>query len=339
MRGRNHAAAHTDSRDSIRSTWRGVRRAVTRDKAESIFLLHVAAIERLTACACRRSRMAGDEIDDLKSHVKLALIQGDYAIIRKFEGRSSFTTFLTTVIRRLISQHRIKERGRWRPSAKAKRLGQLAIEAERSLTREGQTVHEAAQLLAGQYPGRLSSEILELINQLPQRRVRPRHVPAPDAARAGIQPDDPLQDLLNRELSLRAARALHLVQSAIAALPAVDQRILRQRFFCEQNVRVIADSVRIRPRDAYKRLYASLSRLRASLEEKGFTRREILDLTGQVRHAIDDLVEPVGLNPSGGAGSARVWDHPCSSARTPLSAPPWIPDSTPCCSTAHLAGQ
>jgi RNA polymerase sigma factor (sigma-70 family) len=265
---------------------------VTKDEAEAIFLRHLAAIERLTANACRQSRIAGDEIDDLTSHVKLALIQGDYAIIRKFQGRSSFTTFLTTVIRRLISQYQIKERGRWRPSAKAKRLGQLAMTVERLLTREGWSISEVAREVARRHPGCATGDILEIAHQLPQRHGRPQQVSISDHLHTVIDADDPLQTILNRELSLRATRAVNLLQTAIATLSVLDQTILRKRFLAEQKVRVIADSLQVSPRKAYKRLYASLSLLRLRLEEQGFMRREILDLTGHESPALDDLSRP-----------------------------------------------
>jgi hypothetical protein len=163
---------------------------VTKDEAEAMFLRHLAAIERLTANACRQSRIAGDEIDDLTSHVKLALIQGDYAIIRKFQGRSSFTTFLTTVIRRLISQHEIKEWGRWRPSAKAKRLGQLAMTVERLLTREGWSIPEVAHEVARRHPGCATGDILEIAHQLPQPHGRPQQMSISDLLHTVIDADD-----------------------------------------------------------------------------------------------------------------------------------------------------
>jgi RNA polymerase sigma factor for flagellar operon FliA len=44
--------------------------------------------------------MPGVEADDFASHPKLKLIEDDYAILRKFQGRSSLRTYLTVVIER-----------------------------------------------------------------------------------------------------------------------------------------------------------------------------------------------------------------------------------------------
>src|SRR5947208_3040379 len=45
--------------------------------------------------------MSPDDVEDFASWVKLRLIDGDYAVIRKFQGRCSPATYLTVVIRRL----------------------------------------------------------------------------------------------------------------------------------------------------------------------------------------------------------------------------------------------
>jgi hypothetical protein len=42
------------------------------------------------------------DAEEFAAHTKLMLIEANYAILRKFEGRSKFTTYLTTVIQRLF---------------------------------------------------------------------------------------------------------------------------------------------------------------------------------------------------------------------------------------------
>jgi DNA-directed RNA polymerase specialized sigma24 family protein len=85
-----------------------------------------------------RHHLPGSEADDFGSHVKLKLIEHDYAILKKFEGRSNLRTYLTVVIHRLFLDYRIKAWGKWRPSAAAKRCGGVAILLER-LTRRCST--------------------------------------------------------------------------------------------------------------------------------------------------------------------------------------------------------
>ena len=104
---------------------------------EALFESELELIERVISFVSARHHLPGVEADDFGSHVKLKLIEDDYGILRKFEGRSSLRTFLTTVITRLFLDYRIAAWGKWRPSAEAKRAGEVAILLER-LTRPRQ---------------------------------------------------------------------------------------------------------------------------------------------------------------------------------------------------------
>jgi RNA polymerase sigma factor (sigma-70 family) len=76
-------------------------------------------IDRLTRSVCRRCGVAAGEVDDALSTVTLALVEKDYAILRRYEGRSSIATYLTVVIQRLLSEEHRKKHGRWRSSSLA----------------------------------------------------------------------------------------------------------------------------------------------------------------------------------------------------------------------------
>ncbi len=66
---------------------------------EQFFLGHLKLIEEIVSFCCRRSRFSREEAEDFGGHVKVKLIENDYAVIREFRGRSSPKTYLTTVIR------------------------------------------------------------------------------------------------------------------------------------------------------------------------------------------------------------------------------------------------
>jgi RNA polymerase sigma factor for flagellar operon FliA len=67
---------------------------------EALFVSQLAVIERVISFVSSRHHMPGVEADDFASHAKLKLIEDDYAILRKFQGRSSLRTYLTVVIER-----------------------------------------------------------------------------------------------------------------------------------------------------------------------------------------------------------------------------------------------
>src|SRR6185295_1916310 len=106
---------------------------------EETYLQHLPTIERIASFVARRNHLNADEAAEFTQEVRFRLFDGDYAIIRKFEGRSLFSTYLTTVIGRLFHQWRVEQWGKWRPSAEAKRLGDKAIALERLLSRDGYT--------------------------------------------------------------------------------------------------------------------------------------------------------------------------------------------------------
>ena len=77
---------------------------------------NLALIERLVGRACRRVGMPPSDWSDTASMVKLELVENDYAILRRWEGRSSLATYLTVVIQRLLADQHEKTHGRRRPS-------------------------------------------------------------------------------------------------------------------------------------------------------------------------------------------------------------------------------
>jgi RNA polymerase sigma factor (sigma-70 family) len=81
------------------------------------FDTNLAVIDLAIARVCRDAGLRGADAEDFASNVKLALLSNDYAIVAKFEGRSSFATYITIVIRRLLIAERRATEGRWRPSA------------------------------------------------------------------------------------------------------------------------------------------------------------------------------------------------------------------------------
>src|ERR1700741_4396198 len=88
--------------------------------SEDIYLQNLRPIERIAAFVARRHHLDASETEEFVQEVRVRLLVDDYAIIRKFEGRATISTYLTTVIGRLFAQWRGEQWGKWGPSAKAK---------------------------------------------------------------------------------------------------------------------------------------------------------------------------------------------------------------------------
>src|SRR5947209_1314930 len=109
-------------------------------------------VERVIRFTSRRQRLDEADAEEFASTVKLRLIENDYAIVRKFQGRSHLSTFLTIVVQRMLLDYRIHHWGKWHASAEAKRLGDVALELEQLLHRDGRTIDDALPLLRAQHP-------------------------------------------------------------------------------------------------------------------------------------------------------------------------------------------
>jgi RNA polymerase sigma factor for flagellar operon FliA len=245
---------------------------------EDLFLTNLALIERIAGCVCHRSHVDAAETEEFASHVKLKLIEANYAIIRKFEGRSSFSTYLTTVITRMFFQYRVQMWGKWRPSAEARRLGDKGITLERMLTRDGYTLGEAVEILTTGVARYTRAEVERLYARLPTRYPRIVLVSGPSVPETEMPHVDPDERLLNPERRRVACAAGAVVDASIGRFAPEDQVILRMRFSNARKVSEIARALSIDQKKIYKRIEKMLVAMRHDLERAGISRREVEDL-------------------------------------------------------------
>lgn len=244
-------------------------------KPSDTLLEQLPLIEQIIRAVCRGRSMDTDEIEEFEAFVKLRLIENDYAIIRKFEGRSSFGTFVTTVISRLLNDYRDREWGRWRNSAEAKRMGAVAKDLERLLVRDMRSLDEAFVELAARYPGTTRAALEDMAV-----RFRPRHRPKLSGLEfcegTAVAPA-PVDFVHAETVSTISA----VVSAFIARLPKEDQLIFQLRFEEDMPVPRIALALRLEMQAIYRRLRRHFADLRAALKEAGISEEDVDGLTGQ----------------------------------------------------------
>lgn len=243
---------------------------------EQLLLESLPDLERIAAFVCRRSNLLGADAEDFHSWVRLKLIENDYAILRKFEARSSLRTYLTVVVQRLMLDYRNHQLGKWRPSAEAKRIGEVAITLETLIHRDRRSADEAVATAAEKH-GSARAEVEAVLARLPQRAPRRREVPLDDLT------SDPAlsSDYVEREAGAAETESLarktgEVIREAIDALPEADRLVLRLRFEAGMSVVEIARSLRTESAPLYRRMYRSLDALRARLEQAGVRAGEAL---------------------------------------------------------------
>ncbi len=86
---------------------RGIPRPVP--DPNELFLENLSLIERLISSVCRREGMGNREIEEFAAAVKLRLLENNCAVIRAFQGRTSFATYILAVIARALLDLRDSE--------------------------------------------------------------------------------------------------------------------------------------------------------------------------------------------------------------------------------------
>jgi RNA polymerase sigma factor for flagellar operon FliA len=232
----------------------------SRPDIAQLFLESLPVVDGVVRTLGRRYRLSRDDQDEFAGAVRLRLLEDDYGVLRRFEGRSSLRTYLKTVVTRLFLDERVKAWGRWRPSADAIRLGPVAVALERLLERQHLPLDAAIEALVARDPSLDGHAIRQLANALP-RRVTRRVVPESELETMPSPTAGADHLVEEAEANVLGARAMHALQVAMAGLPARERMLLRLQY--EQGA-TVADISRVL-QEPQKPLYRQMARLRAGL--------------------------------------------------------------------------
>ena len=181
--------------------------------------------------------------------VKLRLVENDYAVLRAYEARSKFETFISIVVQRMVLDDRIHHWGKWHSSAEAKRLGPLAIEIEILLVRDGRTLDDAITILAPKYDGATRESITRLA-QMAKNVILGR-------VKSGIDGlITTLRDQIDAEVFEAGNGSLKVVAQIARALQ-IEQKLL------------------------YRRIERRMLEIREELERSGIESSDAIDLIGR----------------------------------------------------------
>jgi RNA polymerase sigma factor (sigma-70 family) len=233
---------------------------------ERLFLENLSTVERLARSIALRHRLPPDALEDFAGTVRLKLIEGDYRILREFEGRSSLNTYLTIVISRLFLDYRDGPWRRWRPSARAIALGPDAVLVEQLTVRDGHTLSEAIQIMrAGHQVTRSEAELRELWSSLP---VRSRVMRVPEGLADTIAESD--LTLIDRTVAAEERAAVsRALQQALDGLPAVERILLKLHFLRGVPLVHVATKLRLSKATIHRRMSRAIAACRAALTASG----------------------------------------------------------------------
>jgi RNA polymerase sigma factor for flagellar operon FliA len=256
---------------------------------QRLLLDHLDLVDQIVRTTGRRRHLSATERDDFASFVNLRLVDDDYAILRKFQNRSTLWTYLAAVIERLSLDFCAEKWGRWRPSAMADRLGPIAVILERLVTRDSHTIEEAMEIVRTNHDSAMTyGELRRIWDQLPTR-VRTTEV-GEEAAAAVSSSDTSEAAVEDTELRKNIDRLQRSLQSAFEQIAAQDRVLIGLRF--DQNMTIIEISKLMGSSvpTLHRRLDHSLKRLRLALTREGFDPREVSGLIGHHSIALSPLL-------------------------------------------------
>ena len=234
-----------------------------------MFLSALTMIDRIIVLQTRRHALSPADADEYAAWAKARIIDADYAVLRKFGGRSSLHTYLTAVLVNLFRDYRNHCWGRWRPSAAAKRFGPIAMRLEELLYREAHPLREAGQILRFSGAQLTDAEIAQLAARIPSRPVV-RELSLEDTsdvvatiADSNVHSPDISPELESLEITL---------QSLLNDLSPEDALIVKMRFWSGMSVADIARTLQLKQKPLYRRIEAIQEQMRLALEARGIDR-------------------------------------------------------------------
>jgi len=253
---------------------------------EQLYLGHLKLIESVASHGARRCRFTKEETEDFVATVRLRLLEDGYAVIRKFQGKSTFSTYLNIVVNHLMQDYRNHVLGKWRVSTEAKRLGPVACRLDVLLNREGLPLDQAVEILRKNEKVDLSTQQLaEIAGKLSPHNPPRRMYGEEELEGRTAEAETPEERILGVEAARRKKSLLGLLRQALKDLPDQDRLIvlMRVRFPIVE----IAKALHLDAKPLYPRIKQILAKVRAQLEGQGVSADDIREIFAFPEHDFD----------------------------------------------------
>jgi RNA polymerase sigma factor for flagellar operon FliA len=243
---------------------------------DDLYSSHADTIEAVIKAVCRRHRLTEDDRDELGQRIRLKLVDNDYAVLRRFAGRSTMRTYLVSVAEHVFQDWRNSEWGKWRPCQEARRIGPLAVELDRLLTRDLLPYDQAVETLISRGQGtRAEMDAIRL--RLATRQIR-RPVDGEILEDLPATSGAPEESLEHKEYAAQAAKVAAAFTSVFRALPPSDQVIVRLRLQPDLTLDRIARMQGQEPKRFYRYCDKLDDRIHEAINQLGVSTELVKDL-------------------------------------------------------------
>jgi hypothetical protein len=222
-------------------------------------------VEQIIADLSRKHLLALTETDEFRMVVMRALERHDYELLRAFDGRSTWETYLNTVVTREFFSFQAALWGEWRPSRKAIRLGPVAMLLEELVVRDEFSLDDAIDWMRTSHrvdePRHKIRELAVALGVAPSERPARTTSPSGPAAPQSV------------DSRLRAA-----LDDALALVSPDDRLIVELRFRDHQPLTRIARMLRLDVRPLQRRIDNITEVIRESLLTQGVALQDVDDM-------------------------------------------------------------
>lgn len=242
---------------------------------EQHFQLICQKLDRLS----RFSGLPEHEAEELRSWALFKLVENDYRILASWEGRSSFSTFLSVVLVNLMRDYRIHIWGKWRPSAAACKRGPEGVLLERLCVRDGLPLDEAIERMRTEHGVSLSRAEIERMVASLRRSPERRRISEEELLRIPVdgQVESRIED---GERSRIEERLRELLTPLLRSLSAQDRLLLKLHYWDGLSMAAISPLLGRPQRELYSARDKCLKKLRRSLENAGLRPDQVRRLPG-----------------------------------------------------------
>jgi hypothetical protein len=245
---------------------------------EQLILQQRSHIDQVVRDLARRHHLAQAETDEFRAIVSRSLERNDFELLRAFDGRSTWETYLTLVVTREFFLFQGELWGQWRPTPTARRLGPAGVLLEELVLRDHVSLAEAIELMRSVH--RVDLPRYRIAQMAQQLRLdvglgeRPATLPAAAGGEGHANP-----------------RIHDVVRSALALLSPDDRLIVELRFRDGQPLTRIARIMRLDVRPLQRRLERVKSVIAESLLGEGIARQDVDALLQNAEHDTPHLLQ------------------------------------------------
>jgi RNA polymerase sigma factor (sigma-70 family) len=213
-----------------------------------------------------RRRLSPQDAQDFVQASELRLLERGHDVLGRFDGRSGLRTYLHVVAVRMLLDWRNAEYGKWRPSARAVRGGEPGILLDRLIWRDSCAPEEAVEIARMRWPALSAPALRALADSLPPHP--PRRLVSTDVIEnvGAAEFEDPIAAI---ERAASVQRRREALSGALQALTPEERWLIRARFTEQRSVQSIAQTLRMNPKQLYRRYERTFATLRRALEASG----------------------------------------------------------------------